>query len=538
MEYWDLYDKDRNKLTKQVKRGEYLNDDEFHLVINAWIKNDNDEFLITQRAANRSHPLKWECTGGSAQAGESSIEAAIREVKEELGIDVSPSNGKLVGTTFRYYKGCPDILDVWIFTSNENIENVTIQEEEVADVKWASIEEIRELFRLGKFEANAMFEKVLLSVTPEPIYYIGFNANNAICNENFFAGSITLYPNKELGNIYYSNKLLNDTKSEDFMKKYRDYIYKTILEIKKNNSNAKFIYFNSKIKKLCSDMEDVDFIEFEKSPIIDKLNNKYYTRELVKDIVPVMDYIWLDKQELKYSYIKKKLSSNKFVIQADVGAGGEETYCIAEEKDMNNVQDSANKYCVSKYLKHIPLNITIIIGEYDTIYLPISAQLISLINNKYKYVGADFVFPKTLDKSIITKIEDYSAKIIDKLKEFGYKGILGIDYILDNNNNLYFMEINPRFQSSSFLISLYLEKYCNTSIAEMYYLAATGKYIGNNYIPDINQSFLNCNINQKFNNYKENEIVDHGYFSENQSSYYRKIFNYSILNNMDFENLN
>ena len=38
MEYWDLYDKDRNKLNKVVERGQKLSDDEYHLVVNAWLK--------------------------------------------------------------------------------------------------------------------------------------------------------------------------------------------------------------------------------------------------------------------------------------------------------------------------------------------------------------------------------------------------------------------------------------------------------------------------------------------------------------------
>ncbi len=39
----------------------------------------------------------WECTGGSALIGETSKEAAIRETKEELGIDVSESEATLIG---------------------------------------------------------------------------------------------------------------------------------------------------------------------------------------------------------------------------------------------------------------------------------------------------------------------------------------------------------------------------------------------------------------------------------------------------------
>ena len=76
-------------------------------------------YLISQRAASRlSYPLMWECVGGSVLRGESSVDGAVREVKEEVGIDLSPAAGILVdsevrkivnGTVFN------DIKDVWLF---------------------------------------------------------------------------------------------------------------------------------------------------------------------------------------------------------------------------------------------------------------------------------------------------------------------------------------------------------------------------------------------------------------------------------------
>lgn len=104
MEYWDLYDYKGNKKDKIALRGTKLNNDEFHLVINAWIMNDKGEFLITQRNANKSHPLMWECTGGSALLGESSLQAAIREVKEELNIDVLEEDAMFIGESRRFYE--------------------------------------------------------------------------------------------------------------------------------------------------------------------------------------------------------------------------------------------------------------------------------------------------------------------------------------------------------------------------------------------------------------------------------------------------
>jgi 8-oxo-dGTP pyrophosphatase MutT (NUDIX family) len=35
----------------------------------------------------------WECVGGSVVKGEESLQGAIREVKEEVGVDLELSNG-------------------------------------------------------------------------------------------------------------------------------------------------------------------------------------------------------------------------------------------------------------------------------------------------------------------------------------------------------------------------------------------------------------------------------------------------------------
>lgn len=136
-EYWDIYNKNFEKINKRVKRGDKLEDDEYHLVINAWIVNSKGEFLITQRVATKPHPLMWECTGGSAIEGDNPLDACVREIKEEVGLDIDVKTARHIGTTIRYYKNCPDILDVWLFKSDADISEITIQEEEVNDVMWA-----------------------------------------------------------------------------------------------------------------------------------------------------------------------------------------------------------------------------------------------------------------------------------------------------------------------------------------------------------------------------------------------------------------
>ena len=367
------------------------------------------------------------------------------------------------------------------------------------------------------------------------IYYVGFNANNAICNEGFLTGSITLNPNNEKGNIYYSKDMIKNRDTEEFKKEYKEFIIKNMSRITKNNPNATFLAFNKKIKDLLSDQTQFD-ITFEKDyALIDKINDKKYIRDLIKDRVPVIKTTWIDKK-ISYADAKKITKSQKFVMQGRIGAGGNNTYYIDSLEKFNKYSDYLdNKYFLSKYLDNIPVNITLVIGKYETIKLPISVQLIKQINDRFKYVGADFIYARELDDKAISKINDYANIIALELKQLGYQGIVGIDYIIDNNDNVYFMELNPRFQASSFIINKYLEKYCSTNLAELHYLAITNKCMGNNYLDKIDKSFVNCYSNKDYNEYKYAKKVINGYYAKNKDSYFRKVFDYSIIKNSNFE---
>ena len=264
MELWDVYNINKEKTGKKIKRGEDLNNDEYHIVINAWIQNDDDKFLITKRAGNKSHPYMWECVGGSILSGEDSLAGAIREVKEEVGIDLTLNKVKFIGSKHRYYTNCNDILDVWLFKANNKIDEIIIQEQEVCDAMWASKEKIIELYNNKQFEANSFFQEVL---NLPKNYYIGFNANNAICNESFFDGSITIYPNSEKGNIYYSINEIDDTKSNYFMEKYKSFVEDKVKVLYEKYDKINFFVFNHKVYELCKQIKDINIINFEKKEV-------------------------------------------------------------------------------------------------------------------------------------------------------------------------------------------------------------------------------------------------------------------------------
>lgn len=149
MEMWDLYNEKRELTEKKHLRGEPVPEGCYHLVVHVWIRNSKGEYLISQRSESRpSFPLMWECPGGSALAGENSLSAALREVKEEVGISLSPDEGKLIYSivgriidSVRF----SDILDVWLFEYDGEASLLNAATDEVKQTKWLKRHEIESL---------------------------------------------------------------------------------------------------------------------------------------------------------------------------------------------------------------------------------------------------------------------------------------------------------------------------------------------------------------------------------------------------------
>ena len=93
----------------------------------------------------------WETTGGSAIAGDSSYDAALREVKEEIGLDLSKAKGKKIFSFKRELKEYPDFLDVWLFNTDVSTDKLKFQHDEVCDAKWVSMDEILSMTKEGAF---------------------------------------------------------------------------------------------------------------------------------------------------------------------------------------------------------------------------------------------------------------------------------------------------------------------------------------------------------------------------------------------------
>ncbi|MGN0346584.1 MAG: NUDIX domain-containing protein [Lachnospiraceae bacterium] len=155
MEMWDIYDANKQLTGRTMKKNDWcLKDGEYHLTVLGVVVNREGKYLITKRVKTKAWaPGWWEVSGGACQAGETSYEAVLREVKEETGLDVSSCKDAYQFTYHRENPGEGDnyFVDVYRFQLDFSETDIHLQEEETDGYRLATVEEIRELADRGIF---------------------------------------------------------------------------------------------------------------------------------------------------------------------------------------------------------------------------------------------------------------------------------------------------------------------------------------------------------------------------------------------------
>lgn len=157
-ELWDLYDKDRKPLNKTHLRGEKMPEGSYHVVVHVCIFNSKGELLIQQRQPfKKGWSNMWDLSvGGSAVTGDSSRQAAEREIKEELGLDIDLSS-EMPRMTINFEKGFDDY---WMTTLDVEIDDLKLQYEEVKDARWVNKEELMKMVNEGVFINYFFIDKI------------------------------------------------------------------------------------------------------------------------------------------------------------------------------------------------------------------------------------------------------------------------------------------------------------------------------------------------------------------------------------------
>lgn len=266
---------------------------------------------------------------------------------------------------------------------------------------------------------------------------------STIENSNFFDHSITLFGITGEHNDSYESFLTFEYWNPDNALKEIT-IYNRLLS--KIEYQAEVIAHNPLLASKCKFTDNLHLVCLNDLNLLNTLNNKSKTHDLFKGIVPMLQYYSVKGESFKYTDFSN--ISNTLVIQHPTGSGGSKTFFCTNEnyEQIEQLLIANENYIVSAYVKeNIPYNIHCIIGNDQIELLPPSMQELEIID-KIEYIGSDYNL--NLSKELKEKFITYCIKICKKLHQLSYRGVLGIDFIYANEE-LYFIEINPRFQGST-----------------------------------------------------------------------------------------
>ena len=152
----DLCDKNSNKTDKTYHKGDSIPNGYYPMVVMVVIRNSKGEFLMQKRVESKGGD--WGVTGGHPKSGETPIEGIITEVKEELGLDFSREK------FIEYDSGCDgkDCYKMYFVNKDIDINDITIQKDELSEVKWFSMDELKHMADIGDLNEDqiACFNKV------------------------------------------------------------------------------------------------------------------------------------------------------------------------------------------------------------------------------------------------------------------------------------------------------------------------------------------------------------------------------------------
>ena len=388
------------------------------------------------------------------------------------------------------------------------------------------------------------------------LYWVGIKESEIRSCKNLFSGSVTFNGSGKNGNIAYTHtygKILNYNNDSPQLNAF---IKNTLINLIKIIPDVKFMFYTPFYAYFLGDEIVQHTVCLNEQSVLALLRDKLKTRLWLSNTIPVLKTIVFPGSECSLPNFKHTFPGcDSFILQGCTGAGGNDTYIIKSDS-WNDISDRLNRheiYLLSPHLKYsYSINIHVMIGK-NIAFTSASIQIVENEDFRMVYHGADFIEYKNVPTIIQNKILSLSKLIAEKIQCLGYKGILGIDYLIEGDE-VYFLEINPRFQASTPLINLELDKTQSLTLQKVMLnifsdseyiipmIETEGKY--SNYIIDANEKHF-C-----YSEYLENvcvsneieEVILDGYYNgisfENKASLFSLVLATNIISINPNGNLN
>ena len=145
-EWNDVYDENRVKTGRVHRRGTPWQPGDYGLVVCVWVYDGRGKLLLTRRAPEKSFAGTWENSGGAAKAGEDSLTAIQRELREETGIDAPLDRFELLDSE----RDRNTFYDFYCLKHPIPLGELTLQPGETDGAMWASYGKVHWMIRRKK----------------------------------------------------------------------------------------------------------------------------------------------------------------------------------------------------------------------------------------------------------------------------------------------------------------------------------------------------------------------------------------------------
>ena len=155
MEMLDVLDEFGNKIGISKSKKELYQTGEWFRSAHIWIINDKKEILLQKRSPKKStFPNLWAVSvSGHVREGEESMDTVIREIKEELNLDVNPEQCQYLFTIKRenIFENCINRVfdDIYLLKLNIDVNTTKLQKSELCEIKYFNYEELKYALKNG-----------------------------------------------------------------------------------------------------------------------------------------------------------------------------------------------------------------------------------------------------------------------------------------------------------------------------------------------------------------------------------------------------